>query len=68
MEPIAITVDGGLKMEEQQKSIRTEVVINLADLNPKIERLIKAYEELKAAASDLDVQLWQDCFTVQIKK
>ena len=55
-------------MEKQQKTIRTEVVINLADLNPKIERLIKAYEELKAAASDLDVQLWQDCFTVQIKK
>lgn len=55
-------------MEEQQKSIRTEVVINLADLNPKIERLIKAYEELKDAASALNVQLWQDCFTIQIKK
>lgn len=55
-------------MEEQQKSINTQLLIDISELNPKIERLLKAYEELKDAASALNIQTWQDCIKVVIKK
>ncbi|MGE9943482.1 hypothetical protein ACQRCN_00805 [Phascolarctobacterium succinatutens] len=49
------------------QEIRTQVVIKVANLDPKVQRLLKAYEEFKAAANDLQVETWKECIEVHVE-
>ena len=53
--------------EIMNQEIRTQVVIKVANLDPKVQRLLKAYEEFKAAASDLQVETWKECIEVHVE-
>ena len=53
--------------EIMNQEIRTQVVIKVANLDPKVQRLLKAYEEFKAAANDLQVETWKECIEVHVE-
>lgn len=49
------------------EEIRTQVVVKIGNLDPKVERLLKAYEEFKEAANDLQVETWKECIEVHVE-